>query len=128
MVKQVVPKTLGACADKLYKVRAERQALNKQAKKLEEFEKLIKKKLIDELPKDKAEGVTGKAARVVIKKKIVGSVTDWDKLYAHIRKKKDFSLLQRRLSDASVKDQWESGKKIPGVEPFHVLSVSVTKK
>ncbi len=128
MAKFVVPKTLGACADKLYKLRDERKALSRQVKQIEEHEKAIKEKLIDELPKSKAEGVTGKTARAVIKKKKIGIVDNWDKLYAHVRKTKDFSLLQRRLSDAAVQDQWDNGKKIPGVESFTVIKVSVTKK
>lgn len=125
---KAIPKTLGGCADRLYELRAERQELNREVKEIEALESAIKEKLIEELPKSQAEGVTGKTARAMIKSKAIGHVTDWGKLYDHIRRKKDFSLLQRRLSDASVQDQWESGKKIPGVEPFTVLKVSLTKK
>ena len=47
---------------------------------------------------------------------------------AHIRKTKDFSLLQRRLAAPAIKERWEAGKKVPGVEPFAILKVSVVKK
>lgn len=126
--KWKVPKTLGACADSLYALRGQRAELNKRVKAIEEFEKAIKEKLISDLPKSRAEGVTGKVARAVIKTKKIGTVADWDKLYKHIKKTNDFSLLHRRLADASVQEQWDNGKKIPGVESFTLLRVSVTKK
>lgn len=130
MAKKIpaLPKTLGGCADKLMRLRDERQELTKKIDAIKAHENAIKEKLIEELPKDDAQGVTGKLARVTIKTKKVGTVKDWSALYEYIRKKKDFSLLQRRLSDAAVKEQWEAGKKIPGVEPFNVIQVSLTKK
>jgi len=129
MTKKVrsIPKTLGACADQLYKLREQRQALNKQVKELQDQESQIKEHLIQNLPKSDASGVAGKLARASIATKEVASVKDWDKLYKHVLKTKDFSFLQRRVADAAVKDRWEDGKKVPGVEPFNVVSVSVTK-
>jgi hypothetical protein len=123
----MIPKTLGACADRLYKLREERSKIQKTIDKLEKEEKEIKEHLINTLPKSSADGITGKVARATIKVKVVPSAKDWSAVYKFILKTKDFSLLGRRLSDAAVRERWEAGKKVPGVEPFNVVSVSVTK-
>lgn len=126
--KITLPKTLGACADRLYKLR---QLKSEQKQKLDALDaeyKAIKEKLIQELPKSKAEGVTGRAATATIRLKDIPSVKDWDQLYKYIKRTGDFSLLQRRVSDGAVKERWEDRKKVPGVEPFRVVDVSVTKK
>ncbi|MCK5616845.1 hypothetical protein KAR91_84065 [Candidatus Pacearchaeota archaeon] len=126
--KLVLPKTLGGCADKLFKIKTEKAELSRKVKDLEGLEKAIKERLIQELPKDKAEGVIGKLARATIKQKNVASVKNWESFYKFILKTKDFSLMQKRVSDAAVKERWEDGKKVPGVEAFNVISVSITKK
>ncbi len=122
-----LPTTLGACADALYATRADRLALEKQAEDLKLRERMIKDYIIDTLPKSDAEGVAGHVARVTITKRQIPSVVDWDKLYAYVRKTKDFSLLQRRLADAAIAERWDDGKEVPGVDRFTLVGVSVTK-
>ena len=123
-----VPQTLGACADLLMVLKGETSELNRQFKLLKSFESEIKNKLIDELPKSQAEGVTGKTAQATITKKPKPTVKDWSKLYAHILKTKDFSFLNCSVGAAAVKEHWEAGEKVPGVEAYNVIGVSVTKK
>ena len=123
-----IPKTLGGCADRLYKLRDEKKVAQAKVDAIDEEFKAIKAHLIEKLPKNNAEGVTGRFANAQIKKKNIPQVQDWEKFYAFVRRTKDFSLLQRRVSEGAVKERWESGKKVPGVEPFNVLSISVTKK
>ena len=48
----------------------------------------------------------------------VAGVTDWDKLYAFIKKKNYFHLLQRRVSDPAWRELIEQGKKVPGTTGF----------
>jgi hypothetical protein len=128
MAKPVaVPKTLGACADRLFKLREDVGALNKRIEELKAEESAIKNHLIDALPKSEARGVLGKLARAAVTTKVVPTVRDWEAFYKYVLKQKDFSLLQRRVSDAAVKERWEAKKTVPGVEPFMVIGVSVTK-
>jgi hypothetical protein len=122
-----VPKTIGACADRLYKIKELKSELNRQSAVLDKEESEIKEHVINTLPKDEVNGVAGKLGRVTIKKTPKPSVKDWAKLYAYILKKKDFSLLQRKPSEAAIKDRWNEGEKVPGVESFTVVTVSVTK-
>jgi hypothetical protein len=122
-----VPKTLGACADRLFTLKAQLAALNMQAEALDAERKAIQERLIADLPKSEAAGIAGRLARATVVTKEVPTVKDWTAFYKTILKTKDFSLLQRRVSDAAVRERWEAGKKVPGVEPFTVVTVSVTK-
>jgi hypothetical protein len=132
-----IPKTLGACADRLFTLRAEassiRKALDatalvKRLGKIAEEQKAIEEHLIENLPKSKADGIVGKLAKAIIKTSKVPTVTDWDKLYAHILKTRDFSLLPRKVLTESVRDRWEEKKVVPGVGVFNVTSVSITQR
>lgn len=57
----------------------------------------------------------------------VGNVEDWDALYAHIKAKDAFYLLQRRLSNAPYKEILEAGDSLPGVVPFTKRSLNMRK-
>lgn len=123
-----IPRSLGACADRLFQIGKEKSKLNHDVEALREEEAAIKQHLINELPKDQAEGVTGKLANAVITRKRVPTVKDWAAFEKFIFKTKDLSLLQRRPSEAAISERWEAKEEVPGVEPFLVLGVSVTTK
>ena len=123
----MIPKTLGACADKLYQLKEARLKIQAQADKIEEQEKAIKEYVIQNLGKENAEGVAGHVAKVSITRSVVPTAKDWDKFYAHVLKTKDFSLMQKRLHEAACRERWDDGKEIPGVESFQVVKVSLTK-
>lgn len=121
------PKALGACADRLFTLREQRLEAQKAVDLLAAEESAIKQHIINTLPKSEASGVAGKLARVTVVTKQIPQVKDWDKLYAHVKKTGQFELLQRRLTDAAIKERWENGKKVPGVEAFNAVTVSVNK-
>lgn len=122
-----IPPKLGAAADLLYRTREERLALQKKCDELAERETLLREHLIKELPKSDASGVSGRVARATVVPKIVPTVEDWDALYGHVIRTKDFSLLQRRLTAKAVEERWEAGKKVPGVTQFRTVTVSLSK-
>lgn len=121
------PKTMGTCADRLFLLRQKRLDQKKVLDELEREEKALKEHIINNLPKSDASGVSGKLARVTIVKKPIPQVKDWDAFYKYVKRTNGFDLMQRRLSDAAIKERWEEGKKIPGVESFDVISVSMNK-
>jgi phosphoribosylformylglycinamidine (FGAM) synthase-like enzyme len=125
--KLAIPKKLGACADKLYQMRAERLLMQKAVDEMRKNEKVLTEHLILNLSKEDAEGVKGKLAKVGITRSVVGHATDWQKFYAYVKKNNAFDLMQKRLNDKALKERWEDKKTVPGVEPFHVLKVSLTK-
>ena len=121
------PKALGACADRLYALRATRLAEQKKVDAIGAEEAALKEHIINTLPKSEASGVSGKTARVAVLTKTVAQVQDWDALYKYVARTKQFDLLARRVSDAAVKERWEDGKAVPGVDKFNAVTVSVTK-
>lgn len=122
-----IPKRLGACADKLYETRLARLKLQKEVEALAAEESALKEHFINTLPKSDALGVSGKLARVTIKKKEVPRVENWDKFYKYLQKTGSFELLGRRLNSAAVLERWEDGKKVPGVDHFTAVTVSMNK-
>lgn len=122
-----IPKTLGGCADQLFKLKLKKGVIQQQIDAIEEEEREIQEHLIRELPNNGSTGVVGLLAKVNVLRKVVPQVRDWDLLYKHVLKSKDFSLLQRRVSEASWKEQTENGKAIPGVESFVAMKISLTK-
>lgn len=125
---KALPKSMGACADLLYETREKRLAAEKVAQNLKAEEERIKSHIIDRLDKDSS-GAAGKHHRVQVVRKWKPRVdpTKWDKFHAWIAKNKRFDLLQKRLSDVAAKDLMEAGKKVPGLETFHYVDVSLTK-
>lgn len=125
--KIIVPKTIGACADRLYKIKDEMSKLNKMVEELDKERKTIQEHVINTLPKSNATGVSGKLANVSVRNVDIPQVKDWDKFYEFVRKSKRTDLLQRRLSEGAISEILDAGKKVPGVEPFTVVKISLTK-
>lgn len=121
------PKQLGACADKLYELRQKRLEMQKEVDKVAAEEAALKEHIINTLPKSEASGVAGKLARVTVVTKQIPQVKDWDAFYKYVKKTGQFDLMQRRITDAAIKERWEAGKEVPGVEHFNAVSVSINK-
>jgi len=122
-----LPKTVAACADRLYACRLERAQAQKVVDALAKEEAAIKEHLINTLPKGEASGTMGKVAKAYVYTKDVPQVKDWPKLYAYIVKTKSWDLLQRRLAEGAVNERLADKKKVPGVEIFRAVTVSCTK-
>ena len=132
------PKSLGACIDKLYALRAERLKLKAKADAIGSQEQALRLHLVATLGKDDLEGGRGKLASASINRSVVADVKDWLKLYAFIKKTNGFDLLQRRVTDAAYRerlgefDLHKGATKaqltlVPGVEPFTVVSLNLNK-
>ena len=126
-VKYKFPKALGACADKLFELRNKRLAEQKKVDEIAAEESALKNHVIENLPKSEASGVAGKLARVTVVTKQIPQVKDWDAFYKYVKKTGSFDLMQKRLTDAAIKERWEAGKEVPGVEHFNAVSVSINK-
>jgi hypothetical protein len=122
-----VPKTLAEAADMYSRVREARLALQKASEPYQQFELELREHIIDNLPKSKAGGIAGKLVRVEIVKKEVPQVKDEKKFEAYARKKGNEDLMVTRPNTKAIGERWDAGKKIPGVEPFVVVSLSMHK-
>jgi hypothetical protein len=121
------PKAIGECADKLYELKAKRLVGQKLVDEVEAEEKALKAHIIEVLPKSEASGVAGKIARVTVVTRDEPQIADADAFHAYIVKSKRWDLMQNRLSPGGIKEIWEAGKKVPGVEPFKVVTLSLNK-
>jgi hypothetical protein len=128
MVEFKMPEKLGACADLLHKLRAQKAKEAKKVAAIDEKIKAVKKHLIEKLEEQGADGVAGRSAKVGIVTKVVGSVKDWERFWKYLHRTKHHHLMQRRVSNTALREMWADGKKIPGVERFPITDLSCTKK
>lgn len=125
--KKPLPRTLGACADELYQLREERSRVNQQLAQLDARRKELEAHLVDQLDASDASGVKGKLANASITTQRVHSATDWPAIYKWVARTKQWQVLQRRLSSSAISELEESGKKVPGTEPFNLKKVNLTR-
>jgi hypothetical protein len=123
-----MPRTMGKCADKLYELRQKRLAMQKEVDAVAAEERALKAHIIDNLPKSQASGIAGKTARVTVVTKEEPQVKDQDAFRKYMNRTKRFDLANKlRPSAPAIRDMWEEGKDIPGVEKFNVVTVSLNK-
>ena len=93
------PKTLGACADRVYELRAKRLAAQKDVDAIEAEEKALKEHIINTLPKSETTGVAGKVARVtVVTKQVPPGLHLTDRVILSLRKTLQMARLPHRPS------------------------------
>ena len=122
---------VGSLADLLYDLRL----LGKQLKAptaafddlLAPVLKLVEEHFIQTLSVGESSGVQGKKSRVQVTDSVVPTVVDWEKFYAHIKKKGEFELLNKAVNRAAVQERWDAHKELPGVGKLHIKKVSCTK-
>ena len=122
-----IPKTKGALVDRLYEVKQQRLALQRQVAAIQEEETALAEAVINTLPSSDLTGIVGKVGKATV---VVGEtyqVENWDALYKYVVKNKAFELLQRKLSTKAIEERIESGNKIPGVKKFKYKKVSISK-
>ena len=119
---------LGTAIDKLYALRAERLEAEKQIKVMKSNELALRitiKRLLDAASLEGGRGISASAS---IQYSTEPTAKDWSAIYFYIRENDAFDMLQRRLSSTAVKDRWDSGIIIPGIEKFDTWDLSVTKR
>lgn len=106
-------------------VREERLEQQKATERLEAFEKLIAETIIAEVPVDKGFVADGYSFSVTAKE--VPTIKDWDAVLGYIGETGRFDFLQKRLAEKAVTDT-EDWHKIPGIQRFNALKLSVKKR
>ena len=122
------PKKIGACADRLYQLRQQRLAQQKVVEQLAAEESALKEHIINTLPKSEASGVAGKIARVTVVTREEPLVKDQDLFRRYLNRTGRFDLAYKlRPSGPAIRELWEEGRKIPGIDKFNVVTVSLNK-
>lgn len=119
------PKSMAACADLLFDKRKARLDADKVAAVLKDEENALIEHIIQNLPKD-SRGAMGRhhMVRTYNDEKLV--VKDWDPFYKYIKRTGRFELLQKRLGEGAAQELIDDGKKVPGLDTFTVVKVSLT--
>lgn len=120
--------SLGACIDSLYNKRAERLAAEKKIKVLKSEETLLKLKIRNLLMAADLEMGAGGIATCSLNTSVEPTPKDWTLIYEYIKENDAFDMIQKRLSPLAVKERWENGIIIPGVEKFDDWDISLTKR
>lgn len=127
-----MPAKVGLLIDKAYELRAKRQAKQKQfdeeIAQMKEEEGEIKKKIIAALRAQGLEKGSGEKYTASITQSIYPRVTDWDRVYAWVKKTSAFEIFERRISKSAFKERYEAGEGIPGIDAFEDEDLSLTKR
>ncbi len=123
----VMPRSLGLCADEYHRVREIRLAMDKIVEGVKARETEIQEHLIGNLSKSDDTGVAGLKYRAQVTTKAMPKVNDWPKFFAYVAKTGDFDMLQKRLADKAVMERLDDNVALPGVETMRVPSLSITK-
>jgi hypothetical protein len=133
--KPALPVSMGRCADLYHDVRELRLAMEKEVAEVAAFESEMRQHIIENLSKSEDTGAAGLKYRAQIVTKTVPKIrTDeenpnvgWPQFWDYVAKNMRFDLMQKRFADKAIKDMWEAGETVPGVEPMKVPDVSITK-
>lgn len=125
---RVKKETPGQLADQLRRTQQRRIKLKQQVDDLATVEAELKRKLLVVFEQQHLTEAAGRISRVSVTYKPVPRTTDWDRVFRYVSRTRSFDLLQRRLTVAAVRERWENGKSIPGVEAENVPVFSVRKK
>lgn len=110
--------SIGSLIDQLWELRDTKRALEAKVKEIEERFNEVDEQLMAQLEAAGLDKATGKHASVSYSTSVVGTIEDFDALWAYARKNNYSHLFQRRLSDVAYRELLEAGKKVPGVQPF----------
>lgn len=121
------PSSLPQCVDLYYTTRQQRLETQRRVDELQEQESALKAYIIESLSGQDSKGISGLSARVEVKEKERPAIEDWDTFMQHVSATGEYELIQRRLSDAAVKERWEQGEVVPGTKRITVKELSVHK-
>ena len=110
--------TMGSTIDSLWAKREQKREAEAKLKIIETEITTIEESLMERMDKEETSKSQGTKASVSITQATVANVEDWAAFHAYIAKNKYFHLLQKRASDPAVRELWDAGKKVPGVQPF----------
>jgi hypothetical protein len=110
--------SIGAMIDQLQAIRAEKRAIEKTLKEIEETYAEHQEKLLALMHSEGIAKATGSRATASVSSSVKPSVEDWDLFYEFIHRNKYFHLLERRPAVLACRELFESKGMIPGVVPF----------
>ena len=118
---------IGTKLDRLYKLNLKKSEAEEAVKKINAKITEAEDDILDTIKKEDLEGAEGKLARCSINRSVVGNITDWIAFCKYMSRNKRWDMVQKRIALKAYRDTLESGKKVPGVEKYTKVSLSLTK-
>jgi hypothetical protein len=119
------PKNIGACIDQLYELRQKRLKIEKSAKDIDKLEGALEEHIIANFDKTELDGARGRAAQSTVERTTVGTIKDFDLFWPYAKKHPE--VMQRRLNNKALRERWDAGKTVPGIEKFTKIKLHTTK-
>ncbi len=119
---------VGVWIDKLFALRTERLAIERQVEAMKGSEQAIRVQILERLQELAITKASGEKATFSFRPKPIGTVTDWGALEKWAVKHNALDLFQRRLHQGAWWERTEAGEVPAGVERGSMLDVSLTKK
>lgn len=105
-------------------LQAHESEANKQADYYNQKRKVVETYIRDIMNENEQTAATTAAGSVLVSKKEVQNVKDWDAFYAYILENKALYLLQRRVSSTALAEAMNIDE-VPGVEKVSLTQVTV---
>lgn len=126
--KKLAPEVnIGKEIDRYYKMRAKRLEHERKIDDMKKEERELKAQLIMQLGAHGLDRAAGKSASVSVSTKLCPRVESWPEAYEWLRENDCLHLLQKRWNESALREMWEDGKKVPGVQPEPVVDLHLSK-
>lgn len=125
--KMTFPTSIGASIDLLYTLRAQRIELDRKVDEMKAQEAALKDHIMANFAKSDLDGAKGKIATASIKHSIQANVTDFPTYLKWVVKNQAYACVQKRAGITALREYWDNGKQVPGVEPVETEDLSLTK-
>lgn len=112
----------------LAKLREEISEVNNRLKHLNAKKAELQQKVIEDMTIEGLSLARTDYGTVSISKEDVASVKDWMEFEEYIYENRALHLLQRRVANAAYRDELAIHEKVPGVEVFTKVNLSLTNK
>lgn len=120
--------SVGALIDELYVLRAERLELSKRVDVLKTQEAQLRAKIIAQLRNVKLESGSGQMATGSITTSKEARVLDWNEFWQWAVEHNARDVVQKRVSITAIRERWEAGIEVAGLEAVEVADLSLTKR
>lgn len=120
--------TIDDLLDTLTSTRGEIKALQEVEKKLKSRQRELEATLMVRLDQQGIDRVGNEVCTVSLKKEIVPTVEDWDKVQQHVRDTGQFELLQKRMSATAYRELRTMNLDVPGVKPTELTRINFRSK
>lgn len=121
-------KSVGALIDELYVLRADRLELSKKVDALKTQEAHLRAKIIAQLRDVDLASGSGQIATGSITTSKEARMLDWNEFWQWAIEHDARDVIQKRVSITAIRERWEAGVEVPGLEAVEVADLSLTKR